>query len=379
MIFTFVISSFGGEQTSDIAKAKTLSVELSKPILIDFMTDWWGSCKTFSREANSDDALTQPLNSVILLTVDCEKNDGPELAKSFGVRGYPTFILVNAETQTLHRWIGYEKDFFITSLEAGLADPTTIEEKITRFKTSPDAATAEALASYHDSKGEYSDAVVYFKKAAGLNEDKSKDYAFDIFQAYYYGNRRKLFSFEELKIAANNALSSQSVKTEEKGRIYYYMSNMITNNKDDQDLVDFLKKGQAFFTKLTDDKVQRQKDNINILHTIYLDKDPAKAVKLKKAGMAEGWDESAKDINSFSWWCFEHKINLDEAEKLARTGVELAEPGGEKAMILDTVAEIVNFNGNPKEAIEFTKLAVKESPERKFYQDQLKRFEKLAE
>ena len=40
MIFTFVISSFGGEQTSDIAKAKTLSVELSKPILIDFMTDW---------------------------------------------------------------------------------------------------------------------------------------------------------------------------------------------------------------------------------------------------------------------------------------------------------------------------------------------------
>ena len=188
-----------------------------------------------------------------------------------------------------------------------------------------------------------------------------------------------MFSFEELKIAANNALSSQSVKTEEKGRIYYYMSNMITNNKDDQDLVDFLKKGQAFFAKLTDDKVQRQKDNINILHTIYLDKDPAKAVELKKAGMVEGWDESAKDINSFSWWCFEHKINLDEAEKLARTGVELAEPGGEKAMILDTVAEIVNFNGNPKEAIEFTKLAVKESPERKFYQDQLKRFEKLAE
>ena len=38
--FTFVISLFGGEQTSDINEAKKISTELGKPILIDFMTDW---------------------------------------------------------------------------------------------------------------------------------------------------------------------------------------------------------------------------------------------------------------------------------------------------------------------------------------------------
>jgi hypothetical protein len=95
--------------------------------------------------------------------------------------------------------------------------------------------------------------------------------------------------------------------------------------------------------------------------------------------MPEGWDENAGDLNTFSWWCFEHKINLDEAEKLARMGAELAEPGGEKAMILDTLAEIVNLKGKPKEAVKVTKLAIKESPGRKFYQEQLTRFEKLAE
>ena len=260
-----------------------------------------------------------------------------------------------------------------------MADPTTIEDKIARFKNKPDASTAEALASYYDSKGEYSDAVTYFKNAVELNDDSSKDYAYEIFQAYYYGNRREQFSIGEIKNAANDALSSNNVNTEEKSRIYYYMSNLITKNEDDRDLLGFLKNGQEYFTKLTDENIKRQKDNINILHTIYLDKDPAKAIDLKKAGMSEGWDENAKDINSFSWWCFEHKINLDEAEKLARTGVELAEPGGEKAMILDTVAEIVNLKGNPKEAVEITKSAIKESPERKLYKDQLKRFEKLAE
>ena len=98
---------------------------------------------------------------------------------------------------------------------------------------------------------------------------------------------------------------------------------------------------------------------------------------MKKASLTDGWDEDASELNGFSWWCFEHKINLDEAERLARKGAELAEPGSEKAMILDTVAEIVNLKGNTENAIAITKLAIQESPQRKYYQDQLKRFEKL--
>ena len=278
----------------------------------------------------------------------------------------------------MHRWIGYEKDFFLEALTAGLADPTTIEEKVKRFNSKPDAVTAEALASYHDSKAEYPEAISYYKNAAELN-NLEKDYANEIFQAYYYGFRRDKFTLDELKTAGNNALSSENVDTEDKALIYYYMANMITKKNDDVDLIGFIKDGQVFLASLNDETFKHQKETINILHTIYLDKNPDKAVELKKASMPEGWDENAKDINSFSWWCFEHKINLDEAEKLARIGAELAEPGGEKAMILDTVAEIVNFKGNPKEAIEITKLAIKESPERKFYQEQLERFEKLTE
>ncbi len=238
--------------------------------------------------------------------------------------------------------------------------------------------TAEILASYYDSKAEYKDAISYYKKAAQLNT-LSKDYATDIFQAYYYGFRRGQFSLDELKAAANNALASKTANIEDSVWIFYFMSNLIAKKNDDLDLIRFIKEGQSFFTSMDNNTFRRQKEAVNILFTIYIEKAPDKAIELKKASMPEGWDENAGNINSFSWWCFEHKINLDEAETLARKGVELAESGGEKAMILDTVAEIVNLKGNPTEAVELTRLAIKESPERKFYQEQLKRFEKLIE
>ena len=316
------------------------------------------------------------MDSVIVLTIDCEKNDGPQLAKTFNIQGYPTFVLANNQAQTLYRWWGYEKDFFLTSLKAGLADLTTIDEKIVRFKSEPDSSTAVALASYYDTQEAYSDAITYYKKAAELS-NFSKDYGFEIFMDYYSGYRSDQFTNDELKNSAKNALVSTSIESEEKGQVYYYMSNMITKNNNDSDFLNFIKNGQEYFTELTDKKYERQKEAINILYTLYVDKNPDKAIELKKAGLTDGWDEDASELNGFSWWCFEHKINLDEAERLARKGAELAEPGSEKAMILDTVAEIVNLKGNTENAIAITKLAIQESPQRKYYQDQLKRFEKL--
>ena len=284
--------------------------------------------------------------------------------------------MTNNEAVTLYRWIGYDKEFFLTSLQAGLDDPTTIDEKLERFKVKPDLSTAEALAVFYDSQEDYSKAIKYYNDAASLS-NFVKDYAYEIFTAYYYGLRNDQFSIKELKKSANVALKSKLVNDEERAWLYYYMSNMITKKKDDPELINFIQSGQNFFIEQNDDNFKRQKKSINILYALYIDKNPEKAIRLKKASLSEGWDEDARGLNDFCWWCFEHEINLDEAEKLIREGVELAEPGGEKAMILDTAAEIVNLKGNPKEAVELTKLAIKESPKRNFYQRQLERFKKL--
>ena len=198
IFFTIFLMLFAGNvfstvQTTDYLEAKKLSEQHNKPILIDFMTDWWGSCKTFAREAETDDEVNSILNSVVLLKIDCEKGEGPELKKTFSVPGYPTFVLTNSKGETLYRWIGYEKSYFLTSLNTGLNDLTTIEQKMNRFNETPDENTANILASYFDSKGEYKDAANYYTKASKLNSDKKKDYYYKIFQAHYWSvkNQRK--------------------------------------------------------------------------------------------------------------------------------------------------------------------------------------------
>ena len=107
---------------------------------------------------------------------------------------------------------------------------------------------------------------------------------------------------------------------------------------------------------------------------IYISGDTVKAIELKKQSLPKNWQNDPSSLNSFAWWCFEHKFNLKEAEKLARRGVKLAKPGKEKAMIADTVAEICFARKNKSEAVKFAKLAAAEDPDNQFYKKQLERF-----
>jgi S-methylmethionine-dependent homocysteine/selenocysteine methylase len=88
--------------------------------------------------------------------------------------------------------------------------------------------------------------------------------------------------------------------------------------------------------------------------------------------------ENAGNLNGFAWWCFENNVNLQEAETLSRKSVKLAEAGREKAMYLDTLAEICNSLGKHREAADLMKSAVAEKPDDDYYQKQLEKFEKLA-
>jgi tetratricopeptide (TPR) repeat protein len=110
---------------------------------------------------------------------------------------------------------------------------------------------------------------------------------------------------------------------------------------------------------------------------LHVDQDFEAAVRLKRDSMPVGWQDSAGDLNNFAWWCFENKVNLEEAEELARTATELAEPGQEKAMILDTLAEICNALGNCGEAVALMQAAMEEDPENEYYRKQLDRFQEI--
>ena len=98
------------------------------------------------------------LEDIILVQIDCEKGEGVELKKKYSIKGYPTFILANAEAEAYYRWMGYSKELLIKKMKTGFSDLTTITEKQKRYQKKPDAKTAVVLAEYSGSKAEYKDA-----------------------------------------------------------------------------------------------------------------------------------------------------------------------------------------------------------------------------
>jgi len=312
------------------------------------------------------------LEDVVLVQIDSEKGEGVDLAKKYGIKGYPTFILANAEAETYYRWMGYTKELLLEKMKTGFSDLTTISAKQQRFKEKPDAKTAAVLAEYNGSKAEYKEAISYYNKAVEL--DGEKDYAYEIYANHSRGMRGKLFTMDELINAADAALASKMVSEEEKYRVLSGMSGYVKDTSDDKKMLAYLEQAKDIAATKLEDGPDRGATNIMINYALIVDKDNDKAVELKLASMPEGWKDEAGRLNEFSWWCFENQVNLEQAEKLAHKGVKLAATGREKAMILDTCAEILFVNGKKDEAIAMMEKAIAEDPKSEHYPKQLKKF-----
>ena len=276
----------------------------------------------------------------------------------------------------MSRWWGYSKELLFENLESGLADQSTIEEKAERFAKNPDANTAKVLAGYHETKGEIKEAVTFYNQAGGL--DPENDYAYELYSLYRSGLRHKIYSLQEVESVADKALASKTVSAEAKVRVYAGMAAYITDDQKSKKILSYIEDGYNYASQLSEKNPEWAINELNITHALYIDKNEEKAVNLKKDSMKEGWQDNAGDLNSFSWWCFENNVNLEESEDLGRRGVKLAQPGHEKAMILDTVAEIVYLRGNPKEAVRLMEIAVKEDPESNYYPKQIEKFKSIA-
>ena len=59
----------------------------------------------------------------ICVKYDMEKGEGPELAKKFGVRAYPTFVILNTDGTVRHKFVGGgEPDRFIERVKDAFDD-----------------------------------------------------------------------------------------------------------------------------------------------------------------------------------------------------------------------------------------------------------------
>ncbi len=107
--------------SDNYATSLALAKEEKKLVLLDFTgSDWCGWCMKLDEEVFSKSQFKNfAKKSLVLVELDYPhgkqqteevKKQNSELKSKFGISGYPTLILVDAEGKEVTRWVGYKKD-----------------------------------------------------------------------------------------------------------------------------------------------------------------------------------------------------------------------------------------------------------------------------
>ena len=318
------------------------------------------------------------LEQAILYPIDSEKGEGIELAKRFSVRGYPTFKMVNDKAEEIECWIGFEgPDKWSAVVAAGVADPRTLAAKAEAYEAEPTLALARSLGNAASTKYDFKAAVVYFKTAREMEPDPvgGAVYTESILTNLYYGARMEQFTFDDVDTEAKMIVDDPGAPLDSRMGVASMMVSLAQGTDNAPKAIPYLEKAMKMSEGATDEGVLAMRADFAVDHALHVEKDSAKAIRLKHASMDEGWQKDARALNEFAWWCFENDINLEEAEELALKGVELATTDGERANILDTAAEICYARGNCEEAVARIKRAIELDPDKEYLQNQLVRFE----
>ena len=313
------------------------------------------------------------LASVVFHNLDAEKGEGIELAEEFVIKGYPTYVVINAEGATISRWAGYDDAAsFIEALARAVADPTTIEEKKARYAEGPTLEDAITLAEYHESRGDFLEAVQYYESAREMKGPEG-GLEFELFIAYRWGYEEEAFGIDEVRAAADQAMDSGRLSDKQFLRLARLMS-MAADDEAEWSVAPYIERALAATETTDDPDLENERRHVLIEQALRVTGDEARALELALETRSEGWEEDPGELNSFAWWCFENEINLEQAEALARKGVELAPEGGERAMVLDTLAELVFLRGDAEEAAALIRQAIEQAPDNEYYGEQLLKF-----
>ncbi len=90
------------------AEAQKLAKAQNKTLFVDISTDWCGYCKKMKRNVYSNAEVGAFYNqNFINVSINAEKGEGKDIAKKYGVRGYPTFVFIHPDGSTLLQTRGY--------------------------------------------------------------------------------------------------------------------------------------------------------------------------------------------------------------------------------------------------------------------------------
>ena len=199
-----------------LAKAKAEN----KLIFMDCYTTWCGPCKYMTENVFPQEKAGEYFNpKFVCVKFDMEKGEGPELAKRFGVRAYPTFFIIRPDGTMQHTVVGGgEVDDFIARIEKGLNEKTSLDylnklyEKGKMNKKQLIAYQIALLDAYDKAK---STEVSEKLNAVLKDKDKMKKEYWPIMENDGYGS-------DNFKLVVNNVVTFRKNIGKEKVDSYLY-------------------------------------------------------------------------------------------------------------------------------------------------------------
>ncbi len=313
---------------------------------------------------------------MVVLKINGEVEPGRELAAIYGVRGFPSFVVANSEAEPIRTWIGYSRpETFVAHLREAIDDPIPIRLRIARLEQAPTERDAVIVATYHLQRLEARQAEDAFRLARECSGRKAGAYALEIFRARTLGLYNHETSAEELVALASETLDAADLDIAERLSIGTACLDAATRENHREVATPIIERVlETISATDLDEAASRQYQTLSIAKAMLIDKDPGRALAMRRQALGVGWEDSPTQLNDFAWWCFVNRINLEQAERLARRGAELTTDPALRAVILDTLAEICYARGNRKQAMAAIREAITEDPDNPYYREQLVRF-----
>jgi len=315
---------------------------------------------------------------VILFAVDCEKGEGPDLAKQYGIPGYPTYVMLTPDGERSAAWLGYDgPESFHEKVTAGIADPRPVTAKAEAYAAAPTVALARVLADDAAAAGRLDDSVTYLRKARELDPAGYPAYTSEIMGNMFFGARKGQFTLDEVDAEASQAqaMAQMGGLHDKVMLLAMRMAGLAAGQGEPARAKPYLERAMTSLQAVPADELPGFAPDLRVAHALIVEGNKPKALELKLAAQPEGWQDDASRLNSVAWWCFENQVNQEQALDWALRGAELAASDEDRAEILDTAAELCQALGNCDEAIATIKRAIELNPGRDYYKRQLAKFE----
>lgn len=123
-------------ETTSFKMALDKARENDKLLFVDCYTSWCGPCKMLAKDVFTNNEVADYFNkNFVAFKVDCEKGEGPGIAKQYGVSGYPTLLFLDTDGNLVNKIVGATAPAaFLEKVKKGLDPETSLYGKEKRYK-----------------------------------------------------------------------------------------------------------------------------------------------------------------------------------------------------------------------------------------------------